>query len=257
MLEGVSSSNAKLHLWEFLICSNQHSVLPWSMITNSTSRGGKKAPPWQPRLLQVFQTGLINAKNSNTWKTKYQAVITYKIYHQMATVRWMTWKFEMTVNDLRPVLSLIDTQDRKQKDRCHVSSIAPPDKFRSTHSSTSSKQQVTYKNMKVTTLSLQVAGGKDRYGKLQLLRVRGKALANNVATTTVVTAEDVKLEGATEMVNGASIFIHSIETGPKEPRECIKDIVTQCNEPPAEPGPKSSSKNKINNAKCHKPKLFK
>ena len=129
MLEGVSSSNAKLHLWEFLICSNQHSVLPWSMITNSTSRGGKKAPPWQPRLLQVFQTGLMNAKKSNTWKTKYQAVITYKIYHQMATVRWMTWKFEMTVNDLRPVLSLIDTQDRKQKDRCHLSNIAPPDKF--------------------------------------------------------------------------------------------------------------------------------
>jgi hypothetical protein len=87
MLEGVSSSNAKLHLWEFLICSNQHSFLPWSMITNSTSRGGKKAPPWQPRLLQVFKTGLMNAKDSSTWKTKYQAVITYKVYHQMATVR--------------------------------------------------------------------------------------------------------------------------------------------------------------------------
>ena len=55
--------------------------------------------------------------------------------------------------------------------------------------------------MKVTTLPLQVAGGKDGCGKPQLLRVRGKALANNVATTTVVTAEDVKLEGATEMVN--------------------------------------------------------
>jgi len=54
MLEGLSSSNAKLHLWEFLICSNQHYVLPWSMITNSTSRGGKKAPPWQPRLSLVF-----------------------------------------------------------------------------------------------------------------------------------------------------------------------------------------------------------
>jgi len=116
MLEGVSSSNAKLHLWEFLICSNQHSVLPWSMITNSTSRGGKKAPPWQPRLLQVFKTGSMNAKDSNTWKTKYQAVITYKVYHQMATVRWLTWKLELTVNDLLPVLSLIDTQDRKQKD---------------------------------------------------------------------------------------------------------------------------------------------
>jgi hypothetical protein len=54
MLEGVSSSNAKIHLWELLICRNQHSVLRWSMITNSTSRGGKKASPWQPRLLQVF-----------------------------------------------------------------------------------------------------------------------------------------------------------------------------------------------------------
>jgi hypothetical protein len=61
-VEGVSSSNAKLHLLEFLICSNQHSVLPWSMITNSTSRGGKKAPLWQPRLLlQVFKTGSMNA----------------------------------------------------------------------------------------------------------------------------------------------------------------------------------------------------
>ena len=57
MLEGVTSSNAKLHLWKFLICSNQHSVLPWSMITDSTSRQGKKAPPWQPRLLKVFKTG--------------------------------------------------------------------------------------------------------------------------------------------------------------------------------------------------------
>jgi hypothetical protein len=86
------------------------------MITNSTSRGGKKAPPWQPRLLQVFKTGLMNAKGSSTWKTKYQAVITYKVYHQMATVCWLTWKLELTVNDLLPVLSLIDTQDRKQKD---------------------------------------------------------------------------------------------------------------------------------------------
>ncbi len=67
----------------------------------------------------------------------------------------------------------------------------------------------------MTTLPLQVSGGKDGCGKPQLLLVRGKASANNVATTTVVTAEDVKLEGATEMVNGASIFIHSIETGPK------------------------------------------
>jgi hypothetical protein len=81
MLEDVPSSNARFHLWEFLICSNQHSVLPWSMITNSTSRGGKKAPPWQPRLLQAFKTGSMNAKDSNTWKAKYQAVITYKIYH--------------------------------------------------------------------------------------------------------------------------------------------------------------------------------
>ncbi len=106
--------------------------------------------------------------------------------------------------------------------------------------------------MKVTTLPLQVAGRKDGCGKPRLLRVRGKALANNVVTTTVVTAEDVKLEGATEMVNGANIFIHSIETGPKEQRECIEDIVTQCNEPPAEPEPKSTSKDKINSAKFHK-----
>jgi hypothetical protein len=256
MLEGVSSSNAKLHLWEFLICINQHSVLPWSMITNSTSRGGKKAPPWQPRLLQVFKTGLMNAKDSSTWKTKYQAVITYKVYHQMATVRWLTWKLELTVNDLLPVLSLIDTQDRKQKDRCHVSNMAPPDRFRSTHSSTYSKQQVTSKNMKMTTLPLQVSRGGNGCGKPQLFLVRGKASANNVATMTVVTAEDVKLEGATEIVNGASIFIHSTETGPKEPRECIEDIVTQCNEPPAEPGPKSTSKDKINSAKFHKSNCF-
>ncbi len=69
--------------------------------------------------------------------------------------------------------------------------------------------------MKVTILPLQVSGGKDGCGKPQLLCVRGKASANNVATTTVVTVEDVKLEGAKEMVNGASIFIYSIETGPK------------------------------------------
>ena len=132
----------------------------------------------------------------------------------MATVRWLTWKLKSTVNDLLPVPSLIDTQDRKQKDRCHVSNIAPPDRFRSTPSSTYSKQQVTSKNMKMTTLPLQVSGVKDGCGKPQLLLVCGKALANNAATTTVVTAEDVKLEGATEIVNGASIFIHSIETGP-------------------------------------------
>jgi hypothetical protein len=58
----------------------------------------------------------MNAKDSSTRKTKYQAVITYKVYHQMATVCWLTWKLELTVNDLLPVLSLIDTQDRKQKD---------------------------------------------------------------------------------------------------------------------------------------------
>ncbi len=110
--------------------------------------------------------------------------------------------------------------------------------------------------MKMMTLPLQVSGGKDGCGKPQLLLVHGKALANNAATTTVVTAKDVKLEGATEMVNGASIFIHSIETGPKEPRECIEDIVTQCNEPPAEPGPKSTSKDKINSAKFHKSNCF-
>ena len=75
--------------------------------------------------------------------------------------------------------------------------------------------------MKVTTLPLQVAGGKDGCGKPQLIHVHERALANNVATMTVVTAEDVKLEGATEMLNGASILIHSIETGPKEPRDCI------------------------------------
>ncbi len=145
----------------------------------------------------------------------------------MATIRWSTWKLELTVNDLLPILSLIDTQDRKKNNRCHISNIAPPDRFRLTHSSTYSKQQVTSKNMKLTTLPLQVSGGKDGFGKPQLLLVHGKALATNVAITTVVTAKDVKLERATEMVNGASIFIHSIETGPKEPRECIEDIVTQ------------------------------
>jgi hypothetical protein len=118
MLEEVPSSNAKLHLWEFLICSNQHSVLPWSIITYSTSRGGKKAPPWQPRLPHVFQTGSLNARDSNTGKTIYQAVITSKEHPQMATVRWLTWKGvdEIPVNDLRPILALIDKQDRKQKD---------------------------------------------------------------------------------------------------------------------------------------------
>jgi hypothetical protein len=174
----------------------------------------------------------------------------------MATVHWLAWKLELTVNDLLQVLSLIDTQDGKQKDRCHVSNIAPPDRFRSTHSSTYSKQQVTYKNMKMTTMPLQVSGGQDGCGNPQLLLVRGKASANNVATTTVVTAEDVKLEGATEMVNGASIFIHSIKTGAKEPRECIEDIVTQCNDPTAKPGPKSTSKYKINSAKFHKSSCF-
>jgi hypothetical protein len=54
---------------------------------------------------------------------------------------------ELTFNDLLPVLSLIDSHDRKQK-----------------------------------------------------------TLANNVATMTVVTAEDVKLERATEMVNEDNFF---------------------------------------------------
>jgi hypothetical protein len=101
------------------------------MTTNGNSKGDKKAPPWQPRLPHVFQTGLLNAIDSNTGKTKYQAVITYKIHPQMATVRWLTWKGvdEIPVNDLRPILSLIDKQDRNQKDRCKVSNIAPPAKF--------------------------------------------------------------------------------------------------------------------------------
>ncbi len=58
----------------------------------------------------------MNATDSNTWKAKYQAVITYKVYHQMATVRWLTWKFDITVTTLPPFLSLIDTQDSEQKD---------------------------------------------------------------------------------------------------------------------------------------------
>ena len=136
MIEGVSSLNAKLHIWKFLSCSNQHSVLPWRIITNSSNERGKTAPPWQPRLL--------------------------------------------------------------------------PNSFRSTHSLAYYKKQVTSKSMKVTALPLQVAGGKDGCGKPQLILVHEKASANNVATTTVVTAEDVKLEGATEMVNGANIYIHSI-----------------------------------------------
>ena len=80
------------------------------MTNNCTSTGDKKAPPWQPRLLQVFQTGLLNARDLNTGKTKYQAVITSKVHPRMATVRGLTWKFEMPVNDLRPVLSLINKQ---------------------------------------------------------------------------------------------------------------------------------------------------
>ena len=91
--------------------------------------GDKKAPPWQPRLLQVFKTVSMNAKDSNSWKNRYQAVITAKLHPQMGTVRWFTWKFEIPVNELCPVLSLIYKQDRKQKDQCNVSNIAPPDKF--------------------------------------------------------------------------------------------------------------------------------
>ncbi len=108
--------------------------------------------------------------------------------------------------------------------------------------------------MKVTALPLHIAGGKDGYGKPQLILVRGKALANNVATTTVVTADDVKVKGATEMVNGDNNYIHSIETGPK--RECVEDIVTQCNKPSAEPGPKSTNMDKINSTKFHKSNCF-
>ena len=86
------------------------------MIFDSTSRRGKKAPPWQPRLLQAFKIGSMNATDSNTWKAKYQALITYKVYHQIATVCWLTWEFEITVANLPPLLSLIDTQDREKKD---------------------------------------------------------------------------------------------------------------------------------------------
>ncbi len=85
------------------------------MTTTGTSKKDKKAPPRQPRLPQVFQTGSLNARDSNTGKTKYQAVITSKEHPQMATVRWLTWKFEIPVDDLRPILSLIDKQDRNQK----------------------------------------------------------------------------------------------------------------------------------------------
>ena len=46
--------SARFQLSEFLICSSQHPVLPWIMTTNGTSEGGEKAPPWQPRLHQVF-----------------------------------------------------------------------------------------------------------------------------------------------------------------------------------------------------------
>jgi hypothetical protein len=37
---------------------------------------------------------------------------------QMATVRWLTWKGvdEIQVNDLHPILSLIDKQERRQTD---------------------------------------------------------------------------------------------------------------------------------------------
>ncbi len=131
MLEEVPSSNAGFQLWQFLICSNQHPVLPWSMTTNGTSKGDKKAPPWQPRLPHIFQTGLLNARDSKTGKTKHQAV-TISIEHpQMAIVLWLTQKGvdEIPVNDLHPILSLIDKQDRKQKDWCNVSNISPPANF--------------------------------------------------------------------------------------------------------------------------------
>jgi hypothetical protein len=43
----------------------------------------------------------------------------------MATVRWLTWKSvdEIQVNNLRPILSLIDKQERRQPDQCRC---APP-----------------------------------------------------------------------------------------------------------------------------------
>ncbi len=154
ILEEIPSSNARFQLWEFLICSNQHSVLPGSMTTNGTSRGDKKAPPWQPRLLQVFQTGSLNARDPNTGKTKYQAVITSKVHPQMANVRGLTWKFEMPVNDLRPVLSLIDKQGRKQKDQCHISNIAPPAKF-SVESRTKSTSKNKINRSKLQRIKLQ------------------------------------------------------------------------------------------------------
>ena len=89
------------------------------MTTNGTSKGNKKAPPWQPRqprLPQAFQKGLLNGRDPNTGKTEYQAVIISIEHPQMATVRWLTWKGvdEIPVNDLHPILSLIDNQYRKQ-----------------------------------------------------------------------------------------------------------------------------------------------
>ena len=73
------------------------------MTTNGTSKGNKKVPPWQPRLPQVFGTGLLNARDPNTGKTKYQAVITSIEHPQMATVCRLTWKFEILVNSLTPM----------------------------------------------------------------------------------------------------------------------------------------------------------
>jgi hypothetical protein len=139
----VQLSNARYQLWRCLISNNHQPVRPWSMTTNCDNREDKKAPPWQPQrpwIPQTFQTSspvsrshysqcpattTINENLSlNTGKTEYQAgFVTMRNFAisrrpQMATIRWLTWKdnYKIQVNDLHPILSLIDKQDRKQTD---------------------------------------------------------------------------------------------------------------------------------------------
>jgi hypothetical protein len=132
--------NARFQLWKFLIRNNHQPVHPWSMTTNGADRRGKKALPWQPqwpRMPQTFQTGLSDGRvqysrcpttttmngdlSPKAGKTEYLVTIencAISRQPQMETVCWLTWKtdYEIQVNDLRPILSLIDKQDRKQTD---------------------------------------------------------------------------------------------------------------------------------------------
>jgi len=137
----VQLSNAGCQLWRCLIHNNHQPVRPWSMTINCDNREDKKAPPWQSQKLwipQTFRTGspvsrlhyshcpattTMNENLSlNTGKTEYQAgFVTMRncaISRQPQMATWLTWKdkYEIQVNDLLPILSLIDKQDRKQTD---------------------------------------------------------------------------------------------------------------------------------------------